>query len=98
MRHGAGAAPPRSRYIGAASLFLLGSSLFLLGIFVLGFAASRALAGETLDQELRNHSVRAHAPDGAWGALASVNGRSLNRRAPDGVWSAIATTELDLAC
>ena len=55
------------------------------------------LAGETLDQELRNQSVRALAP-GRGGALAILNGRSLHRRAPDGVWSAIATTELDLAC
>ena len=56
------------------------------------------LAGETLDQELRNQSVRALAPDGRGGALAIVDGRSLRRRAPDGVWSTIATTELDLAC
>src|SRR5919106_258526 len=56
------------------------------------------LAGETLDQELRNQSVRALAPDGGGGALMIVNGRSLHRRAPDGVWSTIATTELDLAC
>jgi hypothetical protein len=56
------------------------------------------LAGETLDQELRDQSVRALAPDGRDGALAIVNGRSLHRRAPDGVWSAIATTELALAC
>ena len=56
------------------------------------------LAGETLDQELRNQSVRALAPDGGGGALAIINSRSLDRRAPDGVWSAIATTELDLAC
>ena len=56
------------------------------------------VAGETLDQELRNQSVGALAPDGRGGALAIVNGRSLRRRAPDGVWSTIATTELDLAC
>jgi len=56
------------------------------------------VAGETLDQELRNQSVRALAPDGRGGALAIVNSRSLHRRAPDGVWSAIATTDLDLSC
>ena len=56
------------------------------------------VAGETLDQELRNESVRTLAPDGRGGALAIVNGHSLRRRAPDGVWSTIATTELDLAC
>ena len=56
------------------------------------------LAGETLNQELRNQSVRALAPDGGGGSLAIVNGRSLHRRDPGGVWSAIATTELDLAC
>ena len=56
------------------------------------------LAGETLNHELRNQWVRALAPDGGGGALAIVNGRSLNRRAPDGVWSVIATTDLDLAC
>ena len=56
------------------------------------------VAGETLDQELRNESVRTLAPDGRGGALAIVNGRSLRRRTPDGVWSTIATTELDLAC
>ena len=60
------------------------------GLFVVG--------GETIDQELRNQSVRALAPDGRDGALAIVNGRSLRRRAPGGVWSTIATTELDLAC
>jgi hypothetical protein len=60
------------------------------GLFVVG--------GETIDQELRNESVRALAPDGRGGALAIVNGRSLRRRARDGVWSTIATTELDLAC
>ena len=43
------------------------------------------LAGEILDQELGNQSVRALAPDGGGGALAIVNGRSLHRRAPDGV-------------
>jgi hypothetical protein len=56
------------------------------------------VVGETIDQELRNQSVRALAPDGRGGTLAIVNGRSLRRRAPDGVWSTIATTELDLAC
>jgi hypothetical protein len=56
------------------------------------------VAGETLDQELRNQSVRALAPDGRGGALAIVNSRSLQRRAPDGVWSAIATTDVDLSC
>jgi hypothetical protein len=56
------------------------------------------LAGETLDPELPNQSVRALAPDGQGGALAIVDGRSLCRRAPDGVWSTIAATELDLAC
>jgi hypothetical protein len=56
------------------------------------------LAGDTLDQELRKQSVRALAPDGAHGALAIVNGRSLHRRAPDGVWSTIAKTEWELAC
>jgi hypothetical protein len=33
------------------------------------------LAGEALDQELRNQSIRALAPDGRGGALAIVNGR-----------------------
>jgi hypothetical protein len=56
------------------------------------------LAGETVDHEFRNQSVRALTPDGFGGALAIVNGRSVHRRAPDGVWSAIATTELELAC
>ena len=56
------------------------------------------VAGETLDQELRNQSVRAVAPDGRGGALAIVDGHSLHRRAPDCVWSTIATTEVDLAC
>ena len=56
------------------------------------------VAGETLDQELRNESVGTLAPDGRGGAIAIVNGRSLRRRTPDGVWSTIATTELDLAC
>ena len=56
------------------------------------------VAGETLDHELRNESVRSLAPDGRGGALAIVNGRSLRRRAPDGAWTTIATTELDLAC
>ena len=56
------------------------------------------LAGETLDQELRNQSVRALAPDRRGGALAIVNGRLLHRRAPDGIWSTIAITEVDLAC
>jgi hypothetical protein len=56
------------------------------------------VAGETLDQELRDKSVGALAPDGRGGALAIINGRSLRRRSPDGVWSTIATAELDLAC
>jgi hypothetical protein len=56
------------------------------------------LAGETLEQELRDQSVRGLASDGQGGALAIVNDRSLQRRAPDGVWSAIAITELTLAC
>jgi hypothetical protein len=56
------------------------------------------IAGDTLDEELRNQSVRALAPDGGGGALAIVNGHTLHRRAPGGVWSAIATTDLDLAC
>jgi hypothetical protein len=59
MRHRAGAAPPRSRYIGAASLFLLGSSLFLLGIFVLGFAASRAVAGGPLAPDVGTQTTPA---------------------------------------
>ena len=54
------------------------------------------LAGEILDQELGNQSVRALAPDGRGGALAIVD-RSLRRRSPDGVWSTLATTEMDLA-
>jgi hypothetical protein len=56
------------------------------------------VAGETLDRELPNESVKSLAPDGRGGALAIVNGRSLRRRAPDGVWSTMATTELDLVC
>lgn len=56
------------------------------------------LAGEMLDKELRNQSVRSLVPDGRGGALAIVNGRSLHRRTPDGIWSTIAITELDLAC
>ena len=56
------------------------------------------LAGETLDQEIHNQSVRALAPAGGGAALAIVNGHSLQRRAADGVWSEITTTELDLAC
>jgi hypothetical protein len=60
------------------------------GLFVVG--------GETIDQELRNESVRALAPDGRGGALGIINGRSLRRRGPDGVWSTITTTELELAC
>ena len=56
------------------------------------------VSGETRDQELGTHSVRAIAHDGQGGALAIVNGRSLRRRAPDGEWSTIATTESDLAC
>ena len=51
------------------------------------------VAGETLDQELHNQSVRALTPDGHGGALAIVNGHSLRRRAPDGSWSTVATTE-----
>ena len=56
------------------------------------------LAGETVEQELRDQSVRGLTSDGQGGALAIVNGRSLRRRAPDGVWSAIAIMELNLAC
>ena len=56
------------------------------------------VSGGTRDQELANHSVRALAPDGHGGAIAIVDGRSLQRRAPDGVWSTIATAEFDLAC
>ena len=56
------------------------------------------VVGDTVDQELRNQSVGALAPDGRGGALVLVDGRSLCRRAPGGVWSTIATTELDLAC
>ena len=56
------------------------------------------LAGETVELELRDQSVRGLTSDGQGGALAIVNGRSLRRRAPDGVWSAIAITELNLAC
>jgi hypothetical protein len=56
------------------------------------------VVGETLDQELRNESVRSLAPDGRGGVLAIVNGGSLRRRTTDGVWSTIATTQLDLAC
>ena len=48
------------------------------------------VAGETLDQELVNQSVRALAPDGGGGALAIVNGRLLRRRAPDGRGGALA--------
>ena len=55
-------------------------------------------AGESASQELRDHSVRALAPDGQGGALAIVNAHSLQRRPPDGEWSAVAITELDLAC
>jgi hypothetical protein len=56
------------------------------------------VAAETIEQEFRNQSVRALAPDRGGGALAIVNGRSLRRRAPGGIWSEVATTELDLAC
>jgi len=56
------------------------------------------VSGETPQQELANHSVRALAPDGNGGALAIVDGRSLCRRTPAGVWSTIATAELNLAC
>ena len=56
------------------------------------------LAGETVEQELCDQSVRGLTSDGQGGALAIVNGRSLRRRAPNGVWSAIAITELNLAC
>jgi hypothetical protein len=56
------------------------------------------IAGEALDEELCNQSVRALAPDGSGGALAIVDGHTLHRRAPGGVWSPIATTQLDLAC
>jgi len=56
------------------------------------------VVGETRDQELAGHSVRALAPDGHGGALAIVDGRSLCRRAPDAVWRTIAIAECDLAC
>jgi hypothetical protein len=56
------------------------------------------VAGENLNQELRNRSVGALAPDGRGGTLAIVDGRSVRRRAPNGVWSMIAATEFDLAC
>jgi hypothetical protein len=56
------------------------------------------VAGGPPNQELAGHSVRALAPDGRGGALATVDGRSLCRRAPDGVWSTIATAEFNLAC
>jgi len=56
------------------------------------------LAGETLNQELRDHQVGALVADRRGGALAIVDGRSLRRRSPDGVWSTIATAQVDLAC
>jgi hypothetical protein len=56
------------------------------------------VAGETLDQELGNQSVRALIPDGPGCALAIVNGHSLRPRVPGGAWSTIATTEFGLEC
>jgi hypothetical protein len=56
------------------------------------------VSGETRDQQFPEQSVRALAPDGQGGALAIVNGHSLQRRDPDGVWTAIAATELELSC
>lgn len=56
------------------------------------------VAGETVNQEFRQQSVRALTHDGHGGALAIVDGHSLRRRAPDGAWSTIATTKLDFAC
>ena len=56
------------------------------------------VSGGTRDQELANHSARALAPDGHGGALAIIDGHSLQRRAPDGAWTTIATAEFDLAC
>lgn len=56
------------------------------------------VCGDTRQQELASHSVRALVPDGHGSALAIVDGRSLCRRAPDGVWSTIATAEMNLAC
>jgi hypothetical protein len=56
------------------------------------------VSGERIDHELSGHSVRALASDGRGGALAIVNGRSLQRRAPGGAWSPVATMDVDLAC
>jgi photosystem II stability/assembly factor-like uncharacterized protein len=56
------------------------------------------VAGDAVDQEFRNQSVRSIASDGIGGTLAIVDGHSLQRRAPDGAWSVIAATQLDLSC
>ncbi len=56
------------------------------------------VTGATASQELDGHSVRGLAPDGRGGALAIVNGSSLQRRTPDGVWRTVATGEMDLSC
>jgi hypothetical protein len=78
-----------------ARLWIVTTSIVLVATWESGVFV---VAGETIDQELRNESVRSLAPDGRGSALAIVNGRSLRRRSPNGSWSTIATTELDLAC
>ena len=59
------------------------------GVFVLG-------DGDP-GHELAGRSVRSLAPDGAGGALAIVDDRSLRRRSPDGTWRVLASGER-LAC
>lgn len=56
------------------------------------------ISGETPQQELAGHSVRAITPDGQGGALAILDGHALSRRSPSGTWTTIATTDKDLAC
>jgi len=53
--------------------------------------------GAARHHELAGRSIQAMAPDGRGGALAVVDGNSLQRRAPGGTWTTLATAE-NLAC
>jgi hypothetical protein len=57
-----------------------------------------ALRADECTHELARHSVNGLAPDGDGGALAIVDGRSLQQRAADGAWRTLVTADCDLAC
>jgi hypothetical protein len=57
-----------------------------------------SLGGGGVRHELAGRAVRGLTCDGSGGALAIVDGRTLQRRTADGAWCVIVTTDVDVAC